>query len=145
MQTFLPHPNFTQSAETLDRQRLCKQRVETMQILRALTIPGYGWANHPAVVMWAGSEEALTRYGLDVCAAWTAYGYRDTCAGKLVADLHTACGIQVVRTQQELAAAGALPAWLGDPDLHRSHQSNLIRKAPDHYGPQFPGVPASED
>jgi hypothetical protein len=44
-----------------------------------------------------------------------------------------------VRTQAELSRAGALPHWLGDPDFHRSHQSALLRKDPEHYGPLFPG------
>ncbi|MGI8613947.1 MAG: hypothetical protein ACR2KL_08425 [Nocardioidaceae bacterium] len=36
---------------------------------------------------------------------------------------------------------GVDPPWLGDAELHRSHQSNLIRKDPTRYGPLFPGVP----
>ena len=38
-------------------------------------------------------------------------------------------------------AAGALPPWLGDPALHRSHQSNLVRKDPAFYKERFPDVP----
>jgi hypothetical protein len=34
------------------------------------------------------------------------------------------------------------PPWLGDEALHRSHQSNLIRKDPAFYAPLFPGIPA---
>lgn len=26
------------------------------------------------------------------------------------------------------------PSWLGDPKLHASHRSNLLRKDPIHYG-----------
>ena len=44
-----------------------------------------------------------------------------------------------VRTQAELAAAGALPRWLRDPDFHRSHQSFLLRKDAEHDDPVFPG------
>ena len=36
MQTFLPFPDFVASARSLDRLRLGKQRVETLQILNAL-------------------------------------------------------------------------------------------------------------
>jgi len=43
MQTFLPFPDFQQSAAVLDRARLGKQRVEALQTLRALVIPEYGW------------------------------------------------------------------------------------------------------
>ncbi|MGW0506350.1 MSMEG_6728 family protein [Micromonospora sp. NPDC003241] len=137
MQTFLPYPDFLASAGTLDQRRLGKQRVEAIQVLRGLTRPGYGWRHHPAVKMWTGYEEALTRYGLDVCAVWCATGRADTCATTLTADLAAARGIERVRTQQELAEAGELPPWLGRADLHLSHRSSLLRKDPAHYRPIF--------
>ncbi|WP_431909418.1 MSMEG_6728 family protein [Micromonospora carbonacea] len=140
MQTFLPYPDFLASARALDTRRLGKQRVEAIQVLRGLTRPGYGWRNHPAVKMWAGYEEALVRYGLDVCAVWCGPGRADTCAATLVADLAAACGVTGVRTQAELADAGELPPWLGRDDLHRSHRSSLLRKDPDHYRPLFGDV-----
>ncbi|MER6981624.1 MSMEG_6728 family protein, partial [Streptomyces carpinensis] len=87
MQTFLPYPGFTESALVLDRRRLGKQRVEVLQVLRGLTVPGYGWRHHPAVRMWAGYEEALVRYGLDVCRVWRDLGHQDSCAATLVAEL----------------------------------------------------------
>lgn len=37
--------------------------------------------------------------------------------------------------------APVMPPWLGESEFHRSHQSNLIRKDPEFYGPRFPGVP----
>ncbi|WP_328462899.1 MSMEG_6728 family protein [Actinoplanes sp. NBC_00393] len=137
MQTFLPFPDFIASAKALDTKRLGKQRVETIQVLRGLTQPGYGWRHHPAVKMWHGYEEALVRYGLDMCDVWTATGRADTCAATLLVDLRAATGIDTVRTEQELAAAGDLPPWLGDEDVHRSHRSALLRKEPDHYRPLF--------
>ncbi|WP_435770208.1 MSMEG_6728 family protein [Nocardioides sp. SYSU DS0651] len=140
MQTFLPHPSFERSARALDAKRLGKQRVETIQVVRALTRPGYGWANHPAVLMWKGYEEALGRYGFTCCEVWTELGFGDTCALTIATDLREA-GVATVRSEQQLAAAGALPPWLGDEALHRSHQSALVRKDPAHYAPLFPGVP----
>nr|WP_296069281.1 MSMEG_6728 family protein [uncultured Actinoplanes sp.] len=141
MQTFLPYPGFLDSAAVLDARRLGKQRVETIQVLRALTLPTYGWKHHPVVRMWRGHEEALTRYGLDMCSVWTAPGRADTCATTLAVDLEIGTGLTAVRTQEQLAEAGSLPSWLGDPDVHRSHQSALVRKDPDHYRDLFPGVP----
>ncbi|MEU5548334.1 MSMEG_6728 family protein [Micromonospora sp. NPDC047793] len=137
MQTFLPYPDFLASAHVLDQRRLGKQRVEAIQVLRGLTRPGYGWRHHPAVKMWTGYEEALTRYGLDVCAVWSATGRADTCATTLTVDLADARDITRVRTQQELAEAGELPPWLGRADLHLSHRSSLLRKDPTHYRPIF--------
>jgi len=140
MQTFLPYADFERSARSLDARRLGKQRVECLQVLRGLTVPGYGWRHHPAVLMWRDRLEALARYSLTCCEVWTETGRADTCAATLRKDL-TATGVVQVRTQAELAAAEALPRWLGDPDFHRSHQSSLVRKDPEHYGPMFPGVP----
>ena len=36
MQTFLPYPDFAKSAMCLDNKRLGKQRIECLQILKAL-------------------------------------------------------------------------------------------------------------
>ena len=134
MQTFLPYADFVASARALDQKRLGKQRVETIQVLRGLIQPDYGWRHHPAVKMWRGYEEGLVRYGLDMCDVWTATGRADTCATTLVTDLGRN---DPIRTQQELAAAGELPPWLGDENVHRSHQSALIRKDPAYYRPLF--------
>ncbi|MFE9835411.1 MSMEG_6728 family protein [Streptomyces sp. NPDC005551] len=141
MQTFLPYPDFTESAAALDLRRLGKQRVEALQVLRGLTVPGYGWRHHPAVRMWHGYEEALVRYGLEVCGVWTSLGRGDTCAASLVGDLSAHRPGLPVRSQDELAGDGELPPWLGDPAFHRSHQSALVRKAPEFYAARFPGVP----
>jgi hypothetical protein len=140
MQTFLPYADFEQSARTLDLKRLGKQRVECIQVLRGLTRSDYGWRHHPAVLMWTGHEEALGRYAFTMCEVWTERGFADTCAATIAVDLRDA-GVTAVRGQAELAAAGALPSWLGDPEFHRSHQSSLVRKDPEHYRPLFPDVP----
>jgi len=141
MQTFLPYPDFEASARTLDARRLGKQRVEALQILNALTAPGHGWQHHPAVLLWRGHEEALVRYCLEVCAVWCELGYRDTCATKVTDAARQRLGIRRIRTQAELARDGDLPPWLGDEALHRSHRSSLLRKDPDHYGPQLGDEP----
>jgi hypothetical protein len=141
VQTFLPYPDFTASAIALDQKRLGKQRVETIQVLRGLTVPGYGWRHHPAVKMWAGYEEALVRYGLDMCTVWCATGRADTCATTLSTDLVTAGGPALIRTQEALAAAGDVPPWLGDEALHLSHRSSLLRKDPAVYRPLFGDIP----
>jgi len=141
MQTFTPYADFDASVQALDQKRLGKQRVEVIQIVRALTVPGYAWSSHPAVLMWRGYEEALGRYGLAACEAWVARGFGDSCAETITADLQIA-GVSPIRSYPDLLVAGALPSWLFDPALQRSHQSALVRKDPDHYRPQFPDVPA---
>jgi len=138
--TFLPHPDFEESARALDSKRLGKQRVECIQVLRGLIVPTYGWRHHPGVKMWRGHEEALGRYAFTVCEVWTELGFGDTCAATIGGEL-AAYGVAHVRSQVELAAAGGLPPWLGDEDFHRAHRSSLLRKDPDFYGPKFPDVP----
>jgi len=127
MQTFLPFADYAASAASLDQQRLGKQRVECLQILNALTRPGYGWQNHPAVKMWRDHMQELVDYGVAICDEWVGRGYRDTCRDKILA---FRAGATTPRP---------LPGWI-TPELCRSHQSNLIRKKPEFYGPKFPGV-----
>jgi hypothetical protein len=141
MQTFLPYADFRRCARVLDVRRLGKQRVEVLQILRAGARTSGGWVHHPAVLMWRGYEEALARYGLDITQRWCALGHADTCAVKITDDYRTLYGGDTVRTQRELRDAGALPPWLGNRALHRSHQSSLVRKDPAHYRQFFPSVP----
>jgi hypothetical protein len=140
VQTFLPYADFRRSAEVLDAKRLGKQRVECLQVLRGLTVADYGWRHHPAVGMWRGCEEALGRYTFTVCEVWTERGGADTVAATVAGEL-VGLGLREVRSQPELAEAGALPTWLGDEPFHRSHRSALVRKDPDHYGPVFGDVP----
>ena len=140
MQTFLPYADFERSARALDRKRLGKQRVEVIQVVRALTRPGYGWAHHPAVLMWKGYEEALGRYGLTCCEVWTELGFGDTCAATILEDLQQA-RVTRVRSQAQLEAAGLLPGWLGDAAFHAAHRSALLRKDPAFYAAAFPDTP----
>lgn len=141
MQTFLPYPNFAETAVALDRQRLGKQRVENLQILSALLVPGAGWSNHPAARMWSGHELALLDYQLAICDEWAVVrGYRDTCAEKAT-QIVAQGQPREVQAYLQGRVLPVMPEWLGDEAFHRSHQSNLVRKDPVHYGPQFPGVP----
>ena len=144
MQTFLPFPDFEQSVRVLDDRRLGKQRVETLQVMGVLVAAFWdnaasqvqdreprGWRTHPVVLMWRGHEGSLLDYQAATCRVWVERGFNDTCAGK---------------TSGLLAASGlpsvvVLPPWFGDEALHRSHQSNLIRKDPGLYAAHFPGVP----
>lgn len=135
VQTFLPYASFRRSARVLDSRRLGKQRVETLQVLRALEIEDYGWKSHPVVRMWRGYTEALVTYGKEMVVEWKMRGFGDSCFERLMEFAPHA------RSQRALAQAGALPSWLGDRAFHRSHRSVLVQKDPSHYRPLFPGVP----
>ena len=134
MQTFLPVADFADSARLLDSPRLGKQRVETLQILRAIELPDYGWANHPAVLMWRGRTPALVAYGLAMARVWQERGFADSTATPdrgVRARTSSACR----RTSWPRPVC--CPSWLGDEELHRSHRSNLIAKDPAFYRRRF--------
>lgn len=124
MQTFLPYPDFAQSAACLDNRRLGKQRVECLQILRALRDPSYGWQNHPAVRMWRGYPDRLLAYHQRITNEWKARGFKDTCYEKALSLINSF----------PVDSIGKTPAWLNNPAFHASHRSNLLRKDPAFYG-----------
>lgn len=116
MQTFLPYPDFAQSAAVLDYRRLGKQRVEAWQILRSITQGDYpNWRHHPAVKMWQGYPDALTAYMNACIYEWIRRGYRNTM------QIH-----HVLPSYQ-------VPPWLGDPAFHSAHRAALLFKDPDYY------------
>lgn len=129
MQTFMPYPQYTRSASVLDYRRLGKQRVEAKQILLALDRGTGGWVNHPAVRMWRGHEGSLAIYGLVMCQEWVKRGYKDSL---------TPWFEEMVSQHAETMRR---PQWLLQDGIYISHQSNLVRKDPEYYGPLFPGVP----
>lgn len=118
MQTFLPYQSFSESAACLDRQRLGKQRVEVLQILRAIHGETTGWRNHPCSLMWRDYVDSLVAYGISICNEWTSRGYADGCKLKIE---------QYLRNPYTVT-----PPWL-TPDFCLAHQSNLLRKDPAHY------------
>lgn len=133
MQTFLPFASFAESAAVLDTARLGKQRVETLQLLRANTLPDYGWRHHPAAKMWRGYLPALVAYGLAMTDAWTSAGHADSVRPQLLEFAADVDGAP--------QSAIEMPPWLGDEELHLSHRSNLVRKDPEFYRPRFGDVP----
>lgn len=126
MQTFLPYESFAESASELDRARLGKQRVETLQILQALnksknqSMEKVAWINHPATRMWNGYEPYLVNYGIAICEEWISRGYNDTCLGKIA-------------SLGELFPQSDAPWWIGDERLHVSHRAMLYSKNPEYY------------
>jgi len=150
IQTFLPYPDFRRSVDTLDNMRLGKQRVESFQIMQAITgirhIPKLeqpvledytpkGWTRHPVAVMWRGHLDHLMCYQIATCDAWAARGYRDTCESKTLLVFVTAVARGII------PQVTTRPWWLGDDRLHRSHRSNLSRKLPERYQQLWPEEP----
>jgi hypothetical protein len=134
VQTFLPYPGFQESARVLDTQRLGKQLIECRQIGLALTDPDYGWKRHPAVLMWKGYETHLLDYAYQAHKEWRIRrGKPHQAYANMLSD-------PIAEHSRELGG----PWWLGRLELHSSHQANLVRKDPEHYGKLFPGVEPSD-
>ncbi len=121
MQTFLPYPNFRQSAKCLDRQRLGKQRVENMQIMKCIVTGAGGWKNHPAVKMWKKHPRALLAYQSAIVEEWLSRGYKDTCYDKTLALF-----------PQKVNITWSFPSWIGGK-IHSTHRSNLLHKNFEYY------------
>lgn len=120
MITFLPTPDFIESAAMLDSKRLGNQRVEARMILRWLRNP----ADYPRqqnagyTIMWKGYQDALCAYYNACCEEWARRG-----------------GKNIVCQPEPVPKNGAkMPPWLGDETLHRCHRSALLYKQVDHYG-----------
>jgi len=120
MQTFLPYPDFVQSAKTLDYKRLGKQRIETKQILYTLLGRSQGWKAHPAVCMWRTYAPALVEYGHAIIDEWISRGYVD--------NQKAAFNVEFVNMGNVV-----YPAWLGDYKFHASHRAALLAKNFDYY------------
>jgi len=120
MQTFIPYTTFSECAKVLDRQRLGKQRLEVIQILRTLRGISVGWPHHPAVLMWKGYEDSLVEYGITICTEWISRGYKDTCLDK-------------IKALQSSVKFSKPPNWWGNNKVHSSHRAALLAKNFDHY------------
>lgn len=116
MQTFLPYPNFRRSLESLDRDRLGKQRGEVKQMLNALFGIKRGYRNHTATKMWVGHTDALAHYGLCACEVWMERGYKDDTYSDIYGFLK--CDLNDF----------TLPPWFGSRLVHSSHRARLKEK-----------------
>ena len=115
MQTFLPYESFTKTAQVLDWRRLGKQRVEGMQIIKAIENPKpQGWKNHPIVKMWTPYVPALKQYTNIIITEWIGRGYNNNM------EFYDIDNVEY-------------PDWLGDERFHASHRANLLRKDFEFY------------
>lgn len=123
MQTFLPFPDFKQTAKVLDYRRLGKQRLEALMCLELiLGIRDDNWKYHPVYHMWRAYPEALSLYISTICHEWINRGYKDTRLEKLKA-LNQKLNFKFIY----------FPSWLGDERFHASHRSILLGKNYDWY------------
>ena len=118
MQTFLPYPDFAESARALDWRRLGKQRAEALTILNIIEgrTTSRGWQNHPAVNMWRGYARALRVYLNECIREWVRRGY-----------------VNNMPVEEVPPESVEYPWWLGVELFHASHRANLLRKDPEFY------------
>jgi len=121
MQTFLPYPNFEQSAKCLDNKRLGNQCYRECKTLLC-----GGWKHHPASKMWQGYEYALCLYGIALADEMIRRKF-----GKPVTGPKWKQWFESERTKYQNTG---LPPWFGSEEYHKSHRSNLLRKNPQWYG-----------
>lgn len=81
--------------------------------------------------MWEGHENALCRYGLEMCDEWIRRGYEDTCRPEIT---------RLIRPHE---ASNDLPKWWGGP-IHASHRASLLHRLPEWYS-QFRWTEAASD
>jgi hypothetical protein len=154
VQTFLPYPDFVESARSLDRARLGKQRVEAWQIISVIRkirmrrlaedalkerqwlgkLPEMpGWGRHPAVLMWSYEpiDACLAQYGFVMCDEWKKRGYRDNMAVRFESVIEIYTKTLGPNTTKLCIDTG--PWWLGNEKFHRSHRAALYSKDPLYY------------
>jgi len=121
----MPYGDFDRVAKCLDYRRLGKQRVEVLQIYRALTGQSTSWVNHPATKMWKGYEKCLLLYGIAMCEEWIARGYNDTMLPRFKEAFS--------HHPEDLL----IPRWIYDNGSQIAYRSNLIRKDELFYRQEF--------
>lgn len=135
MQTFFPADQYSFSAEYLDNKRLNKQILECYQILKVLSTSGKAWRNHPAVLMWEGSEHHLYNY---VNAMVKEAKHRGIKTENNEANINTLCN------QFGKSWGYQVPTWYADEEkLNRvmaTHKANLYRKDPIYYAEFYSSV-----
>lgn len=147
MQTFLPYPDFEETAKALDYKRLGKQRIEALECLyvnyrhkgvdlreefeMSDKYAEYTWKrfeNHPCAKMWYCWEGCLFEYAITMCTEWKARGYNDNTLLKLL------------KAQSLVEWNLYTPFWLGDNEFHNMHKRVLLDKNYEHYVNLWPDL-----
>jgi hypothetical protein len=118
MITFIVTADLIMNARLLDSKRLGKQRIEALQILKAIEM-GTGWVHHPMTKAWRPYPMALKYYTNCIIKEFIRRGGHNTLS------------------LFELPEMIIFPWWLSWERLHQSHRMMLFRKNPDFYGNQF--------
>lgn len=152
MQTFLPYPNIIQSAQCLDNKRLGKQRVEALQILKAIN-QGleiafiWDWDDNGKEykkLLWfksldSGDGIIKTPWFNHPCIKmWKGFTdalehYMNLCIQEWERRKFKNNMLMCIGKLRYPKRVRIMPPWFGNRDFHDSHKSNLLRKMPEHY------------
>jgi hypothetical protein len=119
--TFIPFETPAKCAAALGNSHLGKQRVECLQIIKALLGESKGYSKHPAALMWAGYVDYLKYYCNCCIDEWIQRGMNNTME-KYDVD------------ENKLEA----PWFFANEQFRQSHMASLIRKKPEVYKQKFP-------
>jgi hypothetical protein len=152
MQTFLPYPDFSQSARVLDSKRLGKQRVECLQILETLQFGPYQKAFRPKIYKlpkWERCEEQEWNdrntnefiyrktpwYNHPAVKMWRGFdGALTDYAEAICLEWRNRGFKDTCLDKLQIPMLNhPRPAWLSNEQFHDSHKSNLLRKNPEWY------------
>jgi hypothetical protein len=126
MYTWVPFPNLSSSARVLRTEELDWTMLSGLDALRGLL-----WYQRTKIgrveAMWSGHEACLLFYLLSIDQELIAReADRSAYANKAMA-------VFCFMLRENLPMAPVPPSWLGEPSLHASHRSRLIRLAPEYY------------
>jgi hypothetical protein len=137
VQTFVPLPDYAESAKALDSKRLFKQLLECVQLLAIiLELPKddgskrRGWQKHPATLQWRPWPGSLLAYSRAIADECRTRGLNTT---NLVARLN----------RMPCVPSDVKPIWWGDEAVHSSHRARLLQKDFEHYSKH--GWPEADD
>ena len=158
MQTFLPYPDFEQSAKSLDNKRLGKQRVECLQILQTLQKGPYfcpSCKEHKTrtneyktgykcpdceckmkLTPWYNHPAVKMWKGFEIALVRYGWYMCHEWIKRGFKDNLTHRILNFVPKDKNVDDA-IYPAWIGKKEFTLSHKSNLIRKNPLYYIPIF--------
>lgn len=128
---YVPFPNFQQSAKALDDMTLHAQINNGLAIVNRLFQEQFMLEEEkePTVLMWHGYEQALIFYLGQIESEYELRGHSEHLYWKFIA------------SHYQPRAPFILPWWFGDPEVHYSHQSTLLRRDYTFYHQQFPSTP----
>lgn len=135
MITVLTRQSLLDTARDLETELLCQIEEESAaMVLGMLTTYDEEDFQHPTVKMWVGYEVALAAYSVACSVELSTRGVHTS--------LHLSVSEIIMKLRRtESDADFEMPPWINDLDVLRSHRSNLLRRAPEHYDTAWRGTP----